>query len=135
MTNREQGIILKGVGGLYTVKITDERSERRGERVQCRARGAFRHNNITPLAGDRVLLHTDDENKKDHKAADSGLVIDEILERKNALIRPPLANLDYIFVTEHKNVAIDSFEIDTSDEAYASSDHFPLIARARIFAK
>lgn len=99
MTNREQGIILKGVGGLYTVKITDERSERRGERVQCRARGAFRHNNITPLAGDRVLLHTDDENKKDHKAADSGLVIDEILERKNALIRPPLANLDYIFVT------------------------------------
>ena len=41
--------------------------------------------------------------------------------------------LDHIFVTTHKNVAIDSFEVDTSDEAYSSSDHFPLIARARIF--
>ncbi len=99
MNNTQKGIILKGVGGLYTVKITDESSERRGETVQCRARGAFRHNNITPLAGDRVLLHTDDENTKDHKAAECGLVIEEILERKNALIRPPLANLDYIFVT------------------------------------
>ena len=47
----------------------------------------------------------------------------------------PVRNLDYIFVTEHKNVAIDSFEIDTSDEAYASSDHFPLIAHARIFGE
>ncbi len=99
MTNMEKGIILKGVGGLYTVKITDDSSERYGECVQCRARGAFRHNNITPLAGDRVLLHTDDENNKDHKAAVGGLVIEEITERKNALIRPPLANLDYIFVT------------------------------------
>ena len=99
MTNMEKGIILKGVGGLYTVKITDDSSERYGECVQCRARGALRHNNITPLAGDRVLLHTDDENNKDHKAAVSGLVIEEITERKNALIRPPLANLDYIFVT------------------------------------
>lgn len=99
MTNTPKGIILKGVGGLYTVKITDEASSACGELVQCRARGAFRHNNITPLAGDRVVLHTDDEIKKDHKTASVGLVIDEILERKNALIRPPLANLDYIFVT------------------------------------
>ena len=99
MTNTQAGIILKGVGGLYTVKITDEASPLYGECVQCRARGAFRHNNITPLAGDRVVLHTDDEIKKDHKAASGGLVIDEILERKNALIRPPLANLDYIFVS------------------------------------
>lgn len=41
--------------------------------------------------------------------------------------------LDHIFVTEHRNVAIDSFEVDTSDEAYASSDHYPLIARVRVF--
>ena len=99
MNNTEKGIILKGVGGLYTVKVTDESSGRCGDTVQCRARGAFRHNNITPLAGDRVLLRTDDESNKDHKAAESGLVIEEILERRNALIRPPLANLDYIFVT------------------------------------
>ena len=46
-----------------------------------------------------------------------------------------LQTLDHIFVTEHKNVAIDSFEVDSSDEAYASSDHYPLIARARIFGE
>ena len=44
-------------------------------------------------------------------------------------------NLDYIFVTEHRNVAVDSFEIDTSDEAYATSDHFPLIAKCRVFGE
>lgn len=43
--------------------------------------------------------------------------------------------LDHVFVTEHKSVAIDSFEVDTSDEAYASSDHYPLIVRARIFGE
>ena len=47
----------------------------------------------------------------------------------------PVRNLDYIFVTEHKNVAIDTFEIDISDESYASSDHFPLIAKCRIFGE
>ncbi len=43
--------------------------------------------------------------------------------------------LDHVFVTNHKSVAIDSFEVDTSEEAYASSDHYPLIARARIFGE
>ena len=45
----------------------------------------------------------------------------------------PERNLDYIFVTEHRNVAIDSFEVDSSDDAYASSDHFPLVVKARVF--
>ena len=95
-----QGIILKGVGGLYNVKITDADSEFYGEVIQCRARGAFRHNNITPLAGDRVLLLSEDESGTgERKLTDGAFVIDEILERKNSLIRPPLANLDYIFVT------------------------------------
>lgn len=98
MKTELKGIILKGVGGLYSVRITDTESDLCGEVVKCRARGAFRHNNITPLAGDKVLLLPDDESaKKDKK--DAGFVIDEIIERRNALIRPPLANLDYIFVT------------------------------------
>ncbi|MBQ9071225.1 MAG: hypothetical protein IJY23_07770 [Clostridia bacterium] len=49
--------------------------------------------------------------------------------------REPVRTLDHFFVTEHKNVAIDSFEVDTSDEAYASSDHFPLIVHARVFGE
>ncbi len=83
MADKLQGRIIKSVGGLYTVK-TDS-----GE-VQCRARGAFRHSNISPLVGDIVTVALDDN---------KNMVIGEISERKNSLIRPPLANLDYVFVT------------------------------------
>jgi len=84
MEHNETSIIIKGVGGLYTVRRSD------GSTVACRARGSFRHDGITPLVGDRVTLLEDGE---------QGIVIDEILARKNSLIRPPMANLDCIFVT------------------------------------
>lgn len=73
----KQGIIIKGLGGLYDV-LSD------GEIIQCRARGLFRHENITPYAGDRVSLEED--------------YIIDINERKNTLIRPPMANLDILFI-------------------------------------
>ena len=84
MEHNETSIIIKGVGGLYTVRRSD------GSTVACRARGSFRHDGITPLVGDRVTLFEDGE---------QGIVIEEILDRKNSLIRPPMANLDCIFVT------------------------------------
>ena len=52
------------------------------------ARGAFRKRKITPLAGDRVVL----------TSSAGEYYISEILERKNALIRPPLANLDTLYI-------------------------------------
>ena len=89
------GIITEGVGGLYRVRL-----DITGEYVSCRARGAFRHEGITPLVGDRVwvALSEPKEGKSDDNR-DRGAVIDEILERKNSLIRPPLANLDLLFLT------------------------------------
>lgn len=84
MDDKKTGRIIKCVGGLYTVKTENED-------IQCRARGAFRHSNITPLVGDVVSVGLEDNN--------AGAVIWEISERKNSLIRPPLANLDYVFVT------------------------------------
>lgn len=91
MTDKNQiknqtGKIIKGIGGLYTVRLDDGSGD-----IQCRARGSFRHSHMTPLAGDNVVLQTDDNNKS--------VVIDEICPRKNSLIRPPLANIDYVFVT------------------------------------
>ena len=86
MENIQKGKIIKGVGGLYSIRVDD------GSLLSCRARGAFRHSNMTPLAGDNVLLRASD-------TPEGGYVISEILERRNSLIRPPLANLDYIFVT------------------------------------
>ena len=84
MNNQLSGMILKAVGGLYYVESPEGVFE-------CRARGIFRKQNISPCAGDNVLLSDISENTA---------VVDKILPRKNSLIRPPLANLDYIvFVT------------------------------------
>ena len=76
------GVILKGISGFYYVK-TDEGV------FECKAKGKFRKEKITPLAGDKVLVtvRNDEEN-----------TIDEIYERKNFLIRPPVANIDKLFI-------------------------------------
>lgn len=79
-----KGKLIGSNGGLYSVKVFG------GETVECRARGVFRHEGITPLVGDNVVISSNESN---------GMVIDSICERKNSLIRPPLANLDIMFVT------------------------------------
>ena len=94
------GKILKGVGGLYTVRISEESSA--PTLVRCRARGSFRHSNITPLPGDNVLLTPDtnvQSTERGERGETSGYVIDDIVDRTCSLIRPPMANLDYLFVT------------------------------------
>lgn len=76
MVNAEtSGIIVKCLGGLYTVESPDGIYE-------CKARGVFRAKGISPAVGDSVTV--------------SGGVITEIGERRNFIIRPPLANLDQI---------------------------------------
>lgn len=82
------GFVRKCVGGFYYVDVD-------GELHTCRARGKFRKDRISPYAGDRVRIETDEgaEGENDFDA-----VVEEILPRKNALVRPPLANLDTLFV-------------------------------------
>ncbi|HAM69060.1 MAG TPA: ribosome small subunit-dependent GTPase A [Ruminococcus sp.] len=70
-----EGLIIKAVGGLYTV-------ESPSGVLSCKARGIFRKQGISPCTGDRVTVADD--------------VITEIHPRKNLLIRPPLANLDQL---------------------------------------
>lgn len=90
------GKILKGVGGLYTVRLLSNANVPAGNIISCRARGVFRHEHISPLPGDIVTL-TYPEDPSDHEKY--GLVIDQLQPRSNVLIRPPLANLDILFVT------------------------------------
>lgn len=71
--------ITKGIGGFYYVRTPDGI-------VECKARGIFRKRGITPVAGDNVELSAD------------GSMIDEILPRKNVFVRPPVANLDVLFI-------------------------------------
>ena len=106
MTYTQTGRIIKMTGGLYTVRLDSgvPGSPLAGQTVECRARGNFRHEHTTPLVGDLVTVQYDDSSfaEADGRAIPSadrtGLVIDDILPRKNSLIRPPLANLDVMLV-------------------------------------
>ena len=106
MTYTQSGRIIKMTGGLYTVRLDADAvsSPLAGQTVECRARGTFRHEHITPLVGDLVTVCYDDTSYAIEDGVVSpcsdrtGLVIDDVLPRKNSLIRPPLANLDVMLV-------------------------------------
>lgn len=74
------GIIVKAIGGVYTVEASEGIYE-------CKARGVFRKQNVSPVCGDRVEFSLE---------ADGCGVIEKIGERRSLLIRPPLANLDML---------------------------------------
>ena len=76
-----RGRINKGIGGFYYVSVDDEI-------IECKARGKFRKEHITPIIGDEVEIEV-----KNGKGA-----ITQIYERKNSLIRPAVANIDFIVV-------------------------------------
>lgn len=73
-----QGQIRKALSGFYYV-------ESEGKTYQTRGRGNFRNRNITPLVGDGVIFES--SNMTD------GYLL-EVLDRKNELIRPQVANVD-----------------------------------------
>jgi ribosome small subunit-dependent GTPase A len=83
----KEGIILKGVGGFYDVLDTTD-----GAVYTCKARGVHRKTGgKTPLPGDNVTFRVIDER-------DLTGYIDEILERKNEFVRPPVANIDQLAI-------------------------------------
>lgn len=89
-----EGLIVKGIGGFYYVLIENEIYE-------CKSRGIFRKDSISPTPGDRVEISiVDKENKKG--------VIEKILTRKNLLLRPPVANVEQVIIV----FAIKAPEID-----------------------
>lgn len=75
-----EGKIVKGIGGFYYVKSD-------GEIYECRARGIFRKQDIVPMVGDDVKIRL---NKEDETTG----YVEEILERRNELFRPPVSNVD-----------------------------------------
>lgn len=62
-----------------------DESQESGKVVQCRARGIFRKNKITPLVGDYVVYQADNDKE--------GYLL-EVKERTNELVRPPISNVD-----------------------------------------
>lgn len=76
-----QGKIVKGISGFYYVHVVESGI------YECKAKGIFRHQKMKPLVGDDVEIDIISEEKKTGNVA-------AILPRKNALIRPAVANVD-----------------------------------------
>ncbi len=76
----KEGLIIKLLGGIYFVEASDVVYE-------CKAKGVFRNRNLSPVCGDWVEIQiTDGETP----------VISKVFDRKSLIIRPQLANLDYL---------------------------------------
>ena len=118
-----RGIVTRGVGGLYGVRTAEDP----GTEILCRARGILRQKKTAPTVGDDVLIELSEEKEPreektgktavrhrgkrpepgrggsamDGEDADRGVdvdwVIDEVQDRRSLMIRPPVANLDYLF--------------------------------------
>ncbi|WP_174733884.1 ribosome small subunit-dependent GTPase A [Mesobacillus harenae] len=73
-----EGKIIKALSGFYYVLNEDGIT-------QCRGRGVFRKNKITPLVGDEVVFQAENDIE--------GYIL-EVRDRKNELVRPPIANVD-----------------------------------------
>lgn len=76
-----EGRIIKGIAGFYYVQTQEGV-------LECKARGIFRKNKITPMVGDWVTVISSPD----------GNVIDEIHERSSELVRPFVANVSQAFV-------------------------------------
>ena len=78
----EQNRIVKALSGFYYVQTPDGI-------VECRARGRFRKEGVTPLVGDLVQISRETNGKG---------TVDAILPRRNFFVRPALANVDVLVV-------------------------------------
>lgn len=98
-TVAHEGVIIKGVGGLYYAR------ESQGQVHVLRAKGKFRKQRITPMVGDRVLFTpgTGDEHGW----------VEDILPRESELIRPPVANIRHIVLVVAPEPAPDLMLVDT----------------------
>lgn len=78
-----QGVIIKGIGGLYFVKVKDKV-------IECKARGKFRYAGLSPVIGDKVEIMLETDVRKG--------VIEKIFARDTELIRPVVSNVTQAFV-------------------------------------
>ena len=107
-----EGLIIKAISGFYYV-------ESAGRVYECKARGIFRKRGISPAVGDRAEISLTDEDKAQ---------VENILPRKNYLVRPPLANLDRLFiVSSAAQPSPNTFVIDKICAVAVSKDIEPVL--------
>ena len=106
------GILLKAIAGFYYI-------EAGGSVYECKARGIFRKNHESPTVGDYLEFEVLDGLKG---------VVSKILPRKNLLIRPPIANVDQLFiVSSHNTPSPNALLIDRLTAIAINNDIEPII--------
>ena len=102
-----EGKIVKAISGFYYVKTE-------GNNVyECRAKGAFKNEGITPLVGDNVTFQVTDAERREG-------MVKEIHPRKNELVRPAVANVDQAMVV---------FAIREPNPNFSTLDRFLLLMK------
>ncbi len=109
MIYEKKGKVVKGLGGLYEVRIDGE-----DEHLRCRAKGSLKRDEEKLLVGDNVLVSVDD-------STPDGVIISEVTPRKSTLIRPPMANLDLLFLVLAAKKPLPVLE--TADKLIAIAEH------------
>ena len=114
-----KGQIRKALSGFYYVLDED------GERyIQCRGRGVFRNRQISPLVGDFVDYKADNDLE--------GTIL-HVNDRKNELVRPPIANIDQaILVFSAKQPDFHPLLLDRFLTAIESHDIQPVICLTKM---
>lgn len=113
MSYQAKGLLLSSVGGRFCVRVfATPEGDLAGKTVTAKSRGTL-HRTLDLLVGDRVILSYDENGEN--------IVIEEILPRKNALIRPPMANLDILFAA--LAVASPAPDLTTFDKLLAIAEH------------
>ena len=104
------GKIVKALSGFYYVQAEDAL-------IECKARGRFRKEGITPLVGDDVEISL--ENGKG--------MLEQIMPRKNSFVRPAVANLDMLVLLVSEAIPVtEPFLIDRIT-AIAGDQNVPVL--------
>jgi len=108
------GTIIRIISNLYSV-------EAEGKVYECRARGKFYHDKLTPLVGDKVVIDADNN------------YIMELKERKNSLPRPNIANVDMaLIISSVKEPNLDLNLLDKLLSIVIYNDIKPVICFTKI---
>ncbi len=104
------GRIIKALSGFYYVQTDDGV-------VECKARGRFRKEGITPLVGDQVVISVE---------KGKGM-LEQIKARKNSFVRPAVANLDMLVLLVSEAIPVtEPFLIDRIT-AIAGDQNVPVV--------
>lgn len=101
-----KGIVISNISNLYNIEIENNKIYR------CNARGKFKNDEISPVAGDKVEIEVIDKEKKIG-------IINKIEERKNYIKRPKMANLSQIILVVSMKLPKPDLELLDKQLAYA----------------